>query len=178
MRHAWFIAVIALSPLLAAAADPAAAVEKARPEFAKIAGAAELVKAVKAQNAKGLSAADIDALDKKWQATPGVADFMKPYLEGPCAKALKEATAKLPGVVEAFVMDDKGGLVCSLKKTSDYMQGDEDKWKKSFGPGAEFVDKVKFDDSTQQYSVQVSLPMKDGGKAIGVVMLGLSVEAK
>ena len=49
-------------------------------------------------------------------------------------------------------------------KTSDYWQGDEAKFKKSFngGAGAVFVDDVSFDKSSQTYSVQVSVPVKEG----------------
>jgi hypothetical protein len=63
-------------------------------------------------------------------------------------------------------------------KTSDYWQGDEAKFIKSYsgGKGAVFVDEVKFDNSTQAYLVQVSVPVKDGDKAIGAITFGINVD--
>ena len=39
-----------------------------------------------------------------------------------------------------------------------------------------FVDKVKFDDSTQAYLVQVSVPVKDGNTVIGAITFGIDVD--
>jgi hypothetical protein len=52
------------------------------------------------------------------------------------------------------------------------------KFKKSFngGSGAVFVDEVEFDDSTQAYLVQVSVPVKDGDAVIGAITFGIDVE--
>jgi hypothetical protein len=64
-------------------------------------------------------------------------------------------------------------------KTSDYWQGDEAKFQKSFanGSGAVFVDEVEFDDSSQAYLVQISVPVLDNGTAIGAITFGIDVEA-
>jgi sensor histidine kinase regulating citrate/malate metabolism len=35
---------------------------------------------------------------------------------------------------------------------------------------------VKFDDSTQAYLVQVSVPVKDADKVIGAITVGIDVE--
>ena len=63
-------------------------------------------------------------------------------------------------------MDNQGANVAMTDKTSDYWQGDEAKFKKSYhnGKGTVFVDEVEFDDSSQAYLVQVSVPVKDGDK--------------
>jgi hypothetical protein len=39
-----------------------------------------------------------------------------------------------------------------------------------------FVDEVEFDDSTQAYLVQVSVPVKDGDAVIGAITFGIDVE--
>ena len=46
----------------------------------------------------------------------------------------------------------------------------------SGGKGAVFVDEVKFDNSTQAYLVQVSVPVKDGDKVIGAITFGINVD--
>jgi hypothetical protein len=68
--------------------------------------------------------------------------------------------------------------VAMSDKTSDYWQGDEAKFKKSFnnGEGAVFIDDVKFDDSSQAYTVQVSVPVIDGDKVIGAITFGIDLD--
>ena len=137
-----------------------------------------LVNAVKAQNGKSASLEKIKEMDKAWMATPGVNDFMRSLMTNACAQKIKSIKASAPYYAEIFVMDDKGANVCMTDKTSDYWQGDEAKWTKSYnnGAGGTDVGDVKFDDSTQAYLVQVSVPVKDGGKAIGAVTIGVNVE--
>jgi hypothetical protein len=187
-----FAAAVSLSPIAHAqgtpapapapatpAANPAQAdVDKAMPTIKKIAADPAVVKAIKAQNAKKMSMADIKALDEKWIASKGIPDFVKPYLENDCAKALASYKGQL-ALIEAFAMDDQGGLVGSIAKTSDYWQGDEDKWSKTYsaGAGAVFVDKPKFDESSQTYSVQVSVPVLEGGKPIGALTVAVAASA-
>jgi hypothetical protein len=75
-------------------------------------------------------------------------------------------------------MDNLGANVAMSDKTSDYWQGDEAKFVKSYngGKGDIFIDEVKFDDSTQNYLVQVSVPVKEGDKVIGAITFGINVD--
>ena len=77
-------------------------------------------------------------------------------------------------------MDNKGLNVGQSDVTSDYWQGDEAKWKKTFlvGPDAVFIDKVEEDESTQQFQSQVSLSIVDPTtkNVIGAVTIGIDVE--
>ena len=137
-----------------------------------------IVAAVKAENAKGKTLAQIKEMDAKWMATPGVDDFMKSLMESEAGKHLVAIRTAHPYIAEIFVMDDQGANVAMSDKTSDYWQGDEAKWQKSFnnGQGAVFVDEVKFDASSQAYLVQVSVPVKDGDKTIGAITFGTDVD--
>lgn len=111
-------------------------------------------------------------------ATPGIADYMQALMDNECGKYLRKIQASAPYYAEIFVMDNLGANVAMSDKTSDYWQGDEAKFIKSYndGKGAVFVDDVKFDDSTQDYLVQVSVPVKDGDKVIGAITFGISVD--
>ena len=144
-----------------------------------------VIEALKAQNVKhaALAEADIQKLDKEWRAQVDAPS--KPLIESVTKNALsaflitKKAESK--GLLtEIFVMDDKGLNAGQSDITSDYWQGDEAKWQKSFkvGPDALFVDKVEKDESTQQLQVQVSVSIKDPetGKVIGAVTLGINVD--
>ncbi|OIQ49036.1 hypothetical protein BerOc1_00955 [Pseudodesulfovibrio hydrargyri] len=137
-----------------------------------------IVEAVKAQNAKGMSLAEIQAMDEKWMNTPGVDPFMKALMDSELGKHLRTLQESKDYYAEIFVMDNQGANVGMTDKTSDYWQGDEAKFQKSFsnGAGAIFVDEVEFDDSTQAYLVQVSVPVVDGGKAIGAITFGIDVD--
>lgn len=137
-----------------------------------------IVAAVKAQNERKMTLDQIREIDKKWKAQAGVADYMKALMESACAKKLYALQNSKPFYAEIFVMDNQGANVAMTDKTSDYWQGDEAKFKKSFagGKGAVFVDEVEFDESVQAYLVQVSVPVMDGEKAIGAITFGIDVD--
>lgn len=144
-----------------------------------------VIAAIKAQNEKNasLTQAEVDKLDKQWRAEVDAAQ--KPLIDSVMKNALSALLAKkkdeTKGVVtEVFVMDDKGLNVGQSDITSDYWQGDEAKWKKTFlvGPDAIFLDKVEKDESTQALQMQVSVSIKDPetGKPIGAVTFGINVD--
>ena len=137
-----------------------------------------IIAAVKAQNSQGKSLTEIQAIDKKWQATAGTDDFMKSKMSSECATHLVGILESTKYFAEIFIMDNLGANVAMTGKTSDYWQGDEAKFQKSFaeGSGAIFIDEVKFDDSAQAYLVQVSVPVTDDGKAIGAITFGINVD--
>jgi hypothetical protein len=144
-----------------------------------------VIEAVKAQNAKhaALDAAKIDALDKQWRAETKAAakPLINEVMGNPLSAYLKKKEAESKGLVtEIFVMDNKGLNVGQSDVTSDYWQGDEAKWQKTYsvGPAAIFVDKIEQDESTQKFQTQVSISVVDpaGGAVIGAVTVGLDVE--
>jgi hypothetical protein len=136
-----------------------------------------IVAAVKAQNAKRVSAAQVKSLDEQWSA--GKADaHVKQVTTGPCADHLRTLIAGGTTHGETFVMDDQGALVCATAKTTDYWQGDEAKWQRAFneGKGAVYIDRPKFDDSAASRLAQISVPVLDKGVAIGAITVGVSLE--
>lgn len=137
-----------------------------------------IVAAVKAQNDRGMTLDAIQATDKKWQGTAGVDSFMQAMMDSSAGKYLMEILDGQEYYAEIFVMDNQGANVAMTGKTSDYWQGDEAKFNKSFagGKGAVFVDEVEFDDSSQAYLVQVSVPVMEGGNAIGAITFGIDVD--
>lgn len=142
-----------------------------------------VIGAVKAQNTKhaDLTQDKIDALDKQWRAETKASakPLISEVMGNPLSAFLKKKEAEGKGLVtEIFVMDNKGLNVGQSDVTSDYWQGDEAKWQKTFsvGPTAVFVDKVEKDESTQKFQTQVSISIVDGGVVIGAVTVGLDVE--
>lgn len=163
----------------AAAEDaPQKVKDLAQATLAKLGTDPVIVSAVKAENAKGKTLDQIKALDEKWKATAGIADYMQALMDSQCGRHLRKIQDSKSYFAELFVMDNQGANVAMTDKTSDYWQGDEAKFKKSYngGQGAVFVDEVEFDDSTQAYLSQVSVPVMDGGKAIGAITIGIDVD--
>lgn len=163
---------------LAGEKAPQKVVDLAHGKLAALGTDAVIVEAVKSENAKGKTLDQIKAMDQKWRAHPGIADYMQALMDSECGRHLRKIQESAPYYAEIFVMDNQGANVSMTDKTSDYWQGDEAKFKKSFknGQGAIFVDEVEFDDSTQAYLVQVSVPVKDGGAAIGAITFGIDID--
>lgn len=142
-----------------------------------------VVSAIKAQNEKhaSMDAAAIDVADKKWRAEKkaGGGAMVDAVLANSLSAMLKEKKAAAGGIItEMFIMDNKGMNVGQSDVTSDYMQGDEAKWQKSYGAGdgAMFIDEVEFDDSTNSFQVQVSGTISEGGSPVGAITVGMNVE--
>ncbi|MCW5698389.1 MAG: hypothetical protein KIT00_00955 [Rhodospirillales bacterium] len=145
-----------------------------------------VVDAVKAQNAANadLSQGDIDAKDKQWRAETSASShpLIDKVLSNDLSKHLKSVKDATQGLVtEIIVMDNKGLNVGQSDPTSDYWQGDEAKWQKTFLQGADaiFVDEVEKDESTQAFQSQVSMSIADpaNGQVIGSITVGVDVEA-
>lgn len=142
-----------VTALLLASAAFAAPMDVSMAEDAKLAPIADYVKsdvkpwlndptiieAIKAQDAANakLSEADIEALDKKWRAEVDGSDHS--MIDGVLGNALSkflQAKKEASGgkITEIFVMDAKGLNVGQSDVTSDYWQGDEAKFQKSYAP--------------------------------------------
>ena len=145
-----------------------------------------VIEAIKAQNAKNASLAqsDIDALDQKWRAGVDGGDMamIDEVLANPLSGFLRDKQMASNGVItEIFVTDDKGLNVGQSDVTSDYWQGDEAKWQKTYGTGdaaAIFVDEAEKDESTQMLQSQVSMTIADEtGAPIGAITVGINLNA-
>jgi len=153
----------------------------------KIKGFAEnpvVVAAIVAQNAAtaGYDQAKIDALDKQWRTEVDASDkpLINATLGTDASKSLADAMNKTNGLItEIFATDAKGLNVAQATMTSDYWQGDEDKFTKSFGVGPDAIDisDVEQDESTQVFESQVSITVTDPatGTPIGSITAGIDV---
>ena len=145
-----------------------------------------IVNAVKEANKKAMMPhEEINRLDKKWQVTEGIDNWINGFLNNECAIHLKKLQNKQRGertlYPAIFVMDQQGLIVAESDKTLDYWQGDEDKFIRSFaqGKGSVFVAEPAFDECTRSYSIQVSVPVfdPDTEKVIGVMTVGIDLDA-
>jgi hypothetical protein len=145
-----------------------------------------VVNALIAQNAAhaGLSQADIQDMDARWRAE--LYSAARPMIEAQLSNALSlylkgQQRAAQGLITEIFVMDNRGLNVGQSDITSDYWQGDEAKWLKTFGagPGTLHVDEAERDESTQLMQSQASLPIEDPqtGEVIGAITIGVNLDA-
>jgi hypothetical protein len=95
------------------------------------------------------------------------------------SKWLQAQLEKAPNgaVTEIFVMDGWGWNVGQTGGTSDFYQGDEGKWQKTFAGASENgVEVLPIVEEDGMKISQVSLPIKDGDKNIGAVTIGVNVD--
>lgn len=143
-----------------------------------------ILNAVIAQNAAhaGLGQAEIGDLDARWRSELSSADrpMIEAQLSNPLSLYLKGRQQAAEGLItEIFVMDNRGLNVGQSDVTSDYWQGDEAKWQKSFGTGALHIEEAERDESTQLMQSQASLPLRDPatGAVIGAITVGVNLDA-
>jgi hypothetical protein len=126
--------------------------------------------------------AGIDALDSEWKAQskaekqPLIAEM----LSSPLSNYLLYIQARSAGLyTEMFVMDDKGLNVGQSSVTSDYWQGDEGKFQKTFqvGPEAVFIDEAEFNDDDKTWRAQLNFTLVDpqSGKPIGAATIEMNL---
>ena len=129
----------------------------------------------------GFSHAQIDALDNQWKAEREAAD--KPLIAATLSSPLSVYLARIQGkslglYAEIFVMDQNGLNVGQSSVTSDFWQGDEDKFQKTFdvADDAMFVDAAEWDDEAKIWRNQVSFTLLDASKKkIGAVTMEINL---
>lgn len=130
-----------------------------------------------------LSPDQILTIDGQWRAEVGKdSTLIKGVTDNPTSAMLRDLVAASGGkITEVILMDAKGLNVAVSDVTSDYWQGDEDKYTQTFaiGPAAVHVSEVELDESSQTYQAQVSFTIIDPatGAPIGAATVGLNAEA-
>lgn len=173
------------APVLAAEDHKQAIQDQVVPKVRAFLADNRVAEAIIAQNARhaGMSQTRIDELDKQWRAetATGQGKLIDSLLGNELSAYLVAVQESSNGLfAEIFVMDDKGLNVGQSGLTSDYWQGDEAKWQETYGKGgsAMLIDDVEFDESTQTFQSQLSLPVVDpaSGYVIGAVTVGVNMD--
>jgi hypothetical protein len=148
--------------------------------IANWANAGALGEAVAAQNRQHRTLEKIQQIDAAWTGGGDLDGLDRELLENDCANALGSFMTETTGFKESFVMDDLGALVCMTQRTSDYWQGDEAKWQRSFneGRGALYIGEIAWDESADSMLVQISVPIMIDDSAIGALTVGKTVSSE
>lgn len=127
-----------------------------------------------------LDQAGIEALDQQWRAEREVEDqpLITAVLSSPLSSYLTRIQARSRGLyTEIFVMDAKGLNAGQSAITSDFWQGDEGKWQKTYqvGPDAIFIDEIEVNEDTGTENAQVNLSIAKDGQVVGAITVEINV---
>jgi hypothetical protein len=142
-------------------------------------------KAIEDQNAKfgNISDANIQVLDNTYRAEvqSGGWEMVRRLLNKPVSRYLKTKQDDSQGVIIEFFVTDRHGLnVGQGTMTTDFWQGDEDKFLKTLARQSDeiFIDRAERDEQTQLLETQASFVIKDeNGKAIGIATVTIAIDA-
>lgn len=155
------------------------------PWFQKIRNNKDIVAAVIQQNNSNRNKPEnqLKQIDEQWQLAfkVGNSNFPKSIINQASSQLLRQfSTSSLDLLAEIIVMDERGYNVAVADMTSDYWQGDEDKFIQVFNKPVQTVyfDKIKYDASSKRFQVQVSSPMLNPQTqaAIGAITLGVDID--
>ena len=132
-----------------------------------------VVQAVQARQQAPLTAERVQAIDQAWQRGEDPEGLPAALAKNSGAQALQTLVAANLGFADAVATDDQGAVVCMTQRTADFWQGDEETWTRAWagGNGAVVVSKVEPDASGLDL-VHIAVPIKAGGRMIGVLLVG------
>ena len=168
-----------LLPAVAGAIDfevtPAVQAELDRQKAAIAAWASDptVVAAVRAQNRKGPMAGVDNA---RWKTMRRSDPAVRQFQTSDVGQFLRNRQRESGGAItEVFLNAAKGEKVAFGEKTTSYIHAGSAKHDVPFGTGKPWQGQPEFDESTQTYAVQVSVPVLDGGRPIGSLVAGVNV---
>lgn len=132
----------------------------------------------------GYTDADIKRLDQSWvNAFQSGNDQIPDQLTHTGLSQTLNTIKKLSGgiVTEIILTDERGLNLAITDITSDFYQGDEEKFIKAtkLAPDEYYIDQIAYDASTRLFQVNVSFPLYDqanSSKLIGVMVMGIDIE--
>ena len=143
--------------------------------LAKLGSDPVIVKAVKAENAKKKTLAQIKEINTKWENADENNDFVKALLKSECAMHLHKLKKSIDDVEEMYVLDNQGAVVASILFEEKYWWGELPRFKQ-VTKGEVFISDIEMDEDEMEYMVHVLVPVKDGDTVIGAIDIGLEVE--
>ncbi|MCA8964019.1 MAG: hypothetical protein H6838_08420 [Planctomycetes bacterium] len=153
-------------------------IDSYKKEIATWAADAKVVAAVIDQNKKG----PIAGMDnKKWKTLRRRSEEVTVFQTNDAAKALQAKAKATNGIAsEAFLNAAKGEKVAFLEKTSSYLHDKSGKFTTPFTKKTAWQGEPEFDESSQTYAVQISVPVfdtadKEKKTPIGVLVVGLNL---
>ena len=126
---------------------------------------------------------ELRRLDALWETLGADSPEMAAVLDHPLARPLRHLRQTRQYCREIFLTDRHGQLVAASNRTSDYYQADERWWQMAYdqGRGTVFVSPVRFDASSEVWSIDVCVPVYTGparkGQVAGVLKAVFDLES-
>ena len=130
-----------------------------------------IVAAVKAHNANP-PAEDKAMTNEKWTQLTVLDPYVRSFTKNPLGLYLK--SKKDDQMAECFVSGSDGTKVAFLSKTTNWSHAGKEKHTVPMS-GKTYIGPAALDESTGQQLVQIGLPVLDGGKPIGSIVVGLAI---
>jgi hypothetical protein len=151
-------------------------------EIKALANKPEVIEAVKASNARQLGKERIMELDEKWIKLKGRLPEADQIMNSKVSALLTAAMNKQSYFKEAILTGNQGETVAMNMVTTDYWQGDEEKFTAIFDTNLpsrkpdSHISRARWDDSTKAMIAQVSVPVYDGDYMIGTLTVGVDLK--
>lgn len=151
-------------------------------EINSIAAAPEVIEAVKASNARRLTKEQVLALDEKWIRHKGRLPEAEQIKNSKISTLLALEINKKIYFTEAILTGNQGETVGMNVVTTDYWQGDEEKFTAIFDTNQpsrkpdSLISRARWDESTQSMIAQVSVPVYDADTMIGTLTVGVDLK--
>jgi hypothetical protein len=133
----------------------------------------EIVKAVVAQNAQ-LPAGFAEMTQEKWESLTDNDPFVRALTRNAAAQLLR--AKRTDEITEAFLSDGNGLKVAFLTKTTNWSHKGKPKHEVPMA-GKPWQGKLELDKSSGARQVQVSVPVLEGEKPVGSLVIGVSLSA-
>ncbi len=151
-------------------------------EIKALANKPEVIEAVKASNARQLGKERIMELDERWIKLKGRLPEADQIMNSKVSALLTKAMNKQSYFKEAILTGNQGETVAMNMVTTDYWQGDEEKFTAIFDTNLpsrkpdSHISRARWDDSTKAMIAQVSVPVYDGDYMIGTLTVGVDLK--
>ncbi|HYC93037.1 MAG TPA: PDC sensor domain-containing protein [Thermoanaerobaculia bacterium] len=145
-----------IAAMLCAAGMLAAPKKRDAAKLSEAAAHADVVAAVKTQNARALPLVAIKVIDQRWFLGKE-SNLVQQTITGKCADQLRAFVTANPAYGQAFVLDDQGAVVCASTRTENYWYAEAPLWQRAFR-GETFLDRSL-----------LSVPVRDEDRVIGAI---------
>ena len=151
-------------------------------EIKALASKPEIIEAVKASNARQLGKERIMELDERWIKLKGRLPEADQIKSSKVSAFLAAEMSKQSYFKEAILTGNQGETVAMNIVTTDYWQGDEEKFTAIFDTNLpsrkpdSHISRARWDDSTKAMIAQVSVPVYDGDYMIGTLTVGVDLK--
>ena len=132
---------------------------------------------------QGLTEADIRSLDAQWRARQAGdhSELIRAVQDTRLSGFLSRKQRASDGLFREIMVTGRHGLNAGMSRvTTDYWQGDETKFRQTFNnpDEAPVIERIRYDSSTRQFLVHVSLPVRDPDtdQLLGVLTAGVDIQ--